>query len=273
MRCSVASWPCFLLLLNALAALGPIASATAQTSVLVGTPAEHRAEARIRDALLTPITAEWFENSLDRALTDLRRRLGIDVKLDLHALEAINITGDSMVKINVRGVTARAALDLLVHSLDPTLAWTIQDEVLWITTKEAAQHRMQTRVYPVGDLVVLYEGDYPDFEPLIELIQKVIEPSTWDAEGGPGAIQQFTANTSLVCTQTRDVHERIEGLLEVMRQVHEPGKIVLKAYVEALKSEESSDDARSLGYGFSYGSAPMIDANPEPWRVPQRYDE
>ncbi|MCE9557126.1 MAG: hypothetical protein K8T91_27580, partial [Planctomycetes bacterium] len=184
-----------------------------------------------------------------------------------------NITGDSMVKINVRGVTARAALDLLVHSLDPTLTWTIQDEVLWITTKEAAQERMQTRVYPVGDLVVLFEGDYPDFDELIELIQKVIEPASWDVSGGPGSIQSFTANTTLVFTQTREVHEKIDGLLVALRQVHEPGKRVLNAYMETLKAEGSWEEVRGLGYGLSYDHGPVIDFNPEAWRVPQRYDE
>jgi hypothetical protein len=206
-------------------------------------------------------------------LADLRRRLGIDVKLDAHALETININGESVVKINVRGVTARSALDSLVHSLDPNLTWTIRDEALWITTQEAAQERMQTRVYPVGDLVVLFEGDYPDFDELIELIMSVIEPATWDESGGPGAIQSFTANTTLVCTQTREVHEKIEGLLEVMRQVHEPGKRVLNAYMEALKAEGSWEEIRGLGYGLSETREPKIDANPEPWRVPQRYDE
>lgn len=277
MRCSVALWPCFSLLLIALAPWGPIASAPAQTSVLVGPPAQQAAEGRIYRALLTPITAQWFENSLDRSLADLRRRLGIDVKLDVPALEAINITGESLVKINVQGVTARSALDSLVHSVDPTLTWTIQDESLWITTQEAAQNRMQTRVYPVGDLVVLHEGDYPDFEPLIDLIQKVIQPSTWDSEGGPGAIQEFIASTSLVCTQTREVHEKMERLLDVLRQVHDPGRAILAAYAEASKADDSWDDDApepSIEDLFSsHRNSPIIDANPEPWRVPQRYEE
>lgn len=150
MRCSVASWPCFPLLLIAMAILRTIAPASAQTSVLVGTPAEQMAEARIRDALLTPVTADWSDHSLNRTLADLRRRLGIDVKIDTRALEAINITAETVVKTNVRDVTARSALDMMLHDLDPTLTWTFQDETLTITTVEAAQERPQTRVYPRG---------------------------------------------------------------------------------------------------------------------------
>lgn len=59
-----------------------------------------------------------------------------------------------------------------------------------------------------------------DFDPIIELIQKTIEPASWDAEGGPGAIQQFAAG---VLVDTSGVMKRIiadetSGKLEAIRQ-------------------------------------------------------
>ena len=79
---------------------------------------------------------------------------GITISLDKTALEAINITGENLVTLNVQGVSLRSGLRLLLRSLDPTLTYSIQDEILMITTKEAAQEHMVTKVYPVGDLVV-----------------------------------------------------------------------------------------------------------------------
>lgn len=43
----------------------PVKPVHGQTSIPVGTPAERQAEARIRDALLTTITGNWFNHSLE----------------------------------------------------------------------------------------------------------------------------------------------------------------------------------------------------------------
>ena len=78
-----------------------------------------------------------------------------------------------------------------------------------------------TRVYAVADLVVPKGSDpstaVADFDTLIDLITSTIEQDTWDTVGGPGAIEAFPANSSLVISQTRDIHEEIENLLKQMR--------------------------------------------------------
>ena len=62
------------------------------------------------------------------------------------------------------------------------------------------------------------QGVQPDFEPLIELITTTIKPQTWDEVGGPGSIQSFSNNLSLVISQTEDVHQAIADLLEQLRR-------------------------------------------------------
>ena len=59
-----------------------------------------------------------------------------------------------------------------------------------------------------------------DFDPIIELIQKTIEPASWDAEGGPGAIQQFAAGVLVDTTgvMKRIVADETSGKLEALRQ-------------------------------------------------------
>jgi hypothetical protein len=63
------------------------------------------------------------------------------------------------------------------------------------------------------------DTEVADFEPIIELIQKTIDPQSWDTEGGNGAIQPFEAG---VLVDTSGVLKRIAaddtaGMLEAIR--------------------------------------------------------
>jgi len=118
------------------------------------------AERKITEQLKKTTKMEFNETRLDEVVGYLQELHGITISLDKNALEAINITGENLVTLNVQGVSLRSGLRLLMRSLDPTLTYSIQDEVLMITTKEAAQEHMVTKVYPVGDLVVPIEYDF-----------------------------------------------------------------------------------------------------------------
>lgn len=61
-------------------------------------------------------------------------------------------------------------------------------------------------------------GTQADFDTLIDLIVNTIKPQTWDEVGGPGSIQPFANNLSLVISQTQEVHEEIVDLLEQLRR-------------------------------------------------------
>ncbi|MCA9174758.1 MAG: hypothetical protein KDB14_09770 [Planctomycetales bacterium] len=60
-----------------------------------------------------------------------------------------------------------------------------------------------------------------DFDTLIELITTTIAPDSWDEVGGPGAIEAFPTNLSLVVSQTQDVHEQISDLLDQLRRLQD----------------------------------------------------
>ncbi|MGH7138085.1 MAG: hypothetical protein ACREHD_20225, partial [Pirellulales bacterium] len=64
-------------------------------------------------------------------------------------------------------------------------------------------------------------GMQADYESLIELITTTIAPTTWDDVGGPGSIQQFQGNLSLVISQTQEVHEEVADLLEQLRRLQD----------------------------------------------------
>ncbi len=52
---------------------------------------------------------------------------------------------------------------------------------------------------------------------LVELIQRVVAPDLWDAQGGPATIQYFAMRRVLVVRATTDVHEQVRDLLTALR--------------------------------------------------------
>lgn len=61
-----------------------------------------------------------------------------------------------------------------------------------------------------------FTGDYgPD---LVDLIQTVISPSTWERNGGPGSIYYYRPLRVLVIRQTGEVHGQIGGAVDALRR-------------------------------------------------------
>ena len=61
-------------------------------------------------------------------------------------------------------------------------------------------------------------GQLPDIGPeLADLIQQVIDPTTWNVNGGPGSIIYFRPLRALIVTATTEVHHRLGDLAGQMR--------------------------------------------------------
>ena len=54
---------------------------------------------------------------------------------------------------------------------------------------------------------------------LVELIQETIAPSTWDINGGPGAIRYWRPGRAIVVRQMGGVHDQIGDVLEQMHRL------------------------------------------------------
>ena len=113
-----------------------------------------KAEEVILEQLKESTQMDFEEVALDEVVEYLEDLHGIQIELDVKALDEIGIGSDTPVTSKVRGISLRSALRLMLRRIDPTLTYSIQDEVLMITTKEAAAENLVTRVYPVADLVL-----------------------------------------------------------------------------------------------------------------------
>ena len=180
-------------------------------------------ELKLLDALRSPTQLEFVDTPLTMVVDLLKDRHHIDIQLDKKAMEDAGIGTDTPVTEVVKGVSLRSALRLMLHKLG--LTYLIQNEVLLITTPEAAESRLATRVYPVADIVGAGRDEndnaMTDFDSLTEIIESTVGPTTWDSVGGPGSIaHQAMGNAKvLVLSQTQPVHEEIVGLLQGLRKV------------------------------------------------------
>ena len=74
---------------------------------------------------------------------------------------------------------------------------------------------------PMGSPGSMGGAAMADFDTLIDLITSTTAPESWDTVGGPGAIEPFPTNLSLVISQTQDVHDQVADLLEQLRRLQD----------------------------------------------------
>jgi hypothetical protein len=176
------------------------------------------AEDRIRQALDARTSLSAKEATLDDVLAQLREQTKATVILDHRSLQDVGLAGDAPFSLlgELNDISWKSLLNLFLGALE--LTWTIDDGALIITTPEVAEARLLTRVYNVADLVsVEIEGRvHYDHDSLINVIEMVVHPETWDTVGGPASVEPF--RETLIVAQTAITHDEIESLLDSLRE-------------------------------------------------------
>ncbi|MCH8922103.1 MAG: hypothetical protein IIA67_03005 [Planctomycetes bacterium] len=211
-------------LLDGVATLSPVVRVAPPrdlpTSIRLG---EIAGDARICQVLDDKTKFELIETPLSDFMKFLADKHKIEIQIDIKALEDVGIGADIPLTGNLKGISLRSALRLTLRDVE--LTFVVRDEVLMITTPEEAETTLLTWVYPVSDLVGNEEGEVEDvyaeidFDPFIELIEATVAPDSWDANGGPGAIDGLENPTVIVVAQTRKIHEQIVRLITKLRQL------------------------------------------------------
>ena len=110
------------------------------------------AEERIYEALDDTTALEFVETPLADVVVYLKDRHEIEIQLDRKALEDAGAGSDTPITQDLKGISLRSALRLMLGGMD--LTYVVKDEVLLITTPEKAGSELVTKVYPVADLVL-----------------------------------------------------------------------------------------------------------------------
>jgi hypothetical protein len=214
-------------------------------------------------------------NAVDMPLRDFADRLsqqfGVPIDLDVKKLEESGVNIDTPINMRLDSIPLESILQRVLSDLE--LTFTIRNHVILITTPEEAESQLTTKIYPVRDLVFTgagKDGLGEDYDSLIELITTTIEPQTWDEVGGPGSISGFEIASSLVISQTDDIHRAVEPLLVKLRHVRGLQGIPSAALPPAAGGKKSP--TRRIA-GRPAPAKPVHITGPatQTWQVPQVY--
>ena len=160
-----------------------------------------------------------FEQSLKEVLDALADKLDVAFYIDERALMEVGLDTNTPVKINFTNIKAEVAMRLLMNSL--SLAWVVCDDLVLVTTFEAAEQELVLQVYPCVDFLELVDQSprrsrrKKGLDNLIEVIQNKINAESWAKVGGAGVIVEYGA--VLVVTQLPSIHREVESLLRGLR--------------------------------------------------------
>ncbi len=174
------------------------------------------AAARLAQALDKEVSLDFHETPLADVATWLQRELGVPVVLDRCALSDAGLQTRVSITYKLGQVSARYGLELMFASLD--IAILEKEEYLLLTTQDRAETEYLTRVYPVGDLVLMESAisdkRLANFDSLIDIIITQVRPQAW---GIQPEVKVMAECSSLVISQDRKMHEEVLQLLRALR--------------------------------------------------------
>lgn len=243
---------CAIIVLRGVAEPTPVMSQESVATVLASTSEnsspEERIEAALNSRLKSPL--DFQELPLNGVLDMLSDEYDISIQIDLAALDEIALSPETEVTIQVRNISLRSALNLMLRQPGlEDLSYVIDDEVLLITTEEAANAKLETVVYRVSDLeyyppLLQAAGGWSPYSSLITVVTSCVEPNSWTESGkGQGEICLLKPGV-LVVSQVPRVHGEIRQLFAELREAQKINSTV------AVESNEPSP-VRTRGFVLS----------------------
>lgn len=223
---------------------------TASTPIAL--PVPNAATKKILEKLaVRQASIDFVDTSLSDVCAFLSSTHEFPFLLDRHNMEDAGVGTDRPVTLKQRSSTLQSTLNRLTREVN--LAWTVSDESILVTSREALEQRLTYRVYPVADLVV---GDDEEtradsLEALVELITSHVasQDSSWNDNGGVGRALALTEHATIVVSQTAPAHLELERFLEDLRAARkrggggsvpaiDPNSRVLTVYLFPLQGNE-----------------------------------
>ena len=172
-------------------------------------------------ALSQEVVLDFIETPLSDVVQFLQDTTKTPIVIDARALGDYGLDADEVpITRHIKDISLRSGLSIVLRELD--LTFMVRDDAIVITTPEASESRLETRVYPVLDLVRLRRDVLPpdeslldDYDSLTELITATVRPDTWEDVGGPSSVGAGFG--CLVISQTDEAFEEIDELLHRYR--------------------------------------------------------
>jgi hypothetical protein len=194
-------------------------------------------ERSILQALNTTISVNFRNSKLEDVIEYLQTYTGQPILLDREGMKDLEISYETAVTLNLKGVTVRTVLRKILA--DVGMSYLIKDETIQATSAQKAREMMTVRRYYVGDLLagmsalgnyngpqgVWNTGIFPNgfrapglnpqlqamrnmegVKQLIDLVQGSVDPQSWQVNGGSGTVTFHVSSMSLIIKQSAEVH-------------------------------------------------------------------
>jgi len=207
---------------------------------------------RIERELDKACDVDVVETPLKDVVAYLQEMRAIPILLNTKKLEEASVSPDTPVTKRLQGISLRSVLNLILEDLE--LTYVVMNEVLQITTPSDAQGATEIRIYDCRDILAMpaaikekvaaapagdaggmpgsrmggfgaprpSEHEYRA-QQLMTIITTNIDPNTWrmgpglDGDTpGTGTISEY--NGLIVVTQTAQTHNKIERVLDMLRE-------------------------------------------------------
>jgi hypothetical protein len=180
-------------------------------------------EKLILQTLASAVTVNFKNSRFEDVVEYLSTITRQPILLDKAALDEANVTYDSPVTVNVKGVALRTLLRKVLSEFG--LTYVIKDETIQVVSASKAKDMMITRSYYIGDVIAgLNQGPFfgtgvdqlqtlQNVKNIMDLIQGSVEPSSWQSSGGLGAVTFNAPTMSLIIRQSAEVHSMLSSSL------------------------------------------------------------
>lgn len=100
---------------------------------------------------------------LSKVMDFLRNISGVNLVVNWKSLEGAGVTRDTPITLQVRDLPLRKMLQLVLNQASPNapLAYTVEGNVIQITTQDEIDKQLVTKVYIVDDLVMVTTANVP----------------------------------------------------------------------------------------------------------------
>lgn len=190
---------------------------------------------RMHNSLQQPVSLEFEQAPLAQVMEAFASAVNVNVVLDEPGLNEEGVTSKTPVTVKQKDLPAETALRHILHPLG--LSYSLQGEVVRITSRRRSDGDPVAIVYPVGDLIGDSDGpksskpgdhvrnDFGQMRELSERIQSCVWPESWEDRSRWGSISLHPTTGSLVVRQVPPVHEEVVRLLASLREQEEVGLV------------------------------------------------
>jgi hypothetical protein len=156
---------------------------------------------------------QFDDVGLEDVVNYLRDATRVNFYVDWKSLEAVGVMQKTPVTLKLHAMPMRTALTFILRSAGGTtpLSWRLDQNVIQIASRPAADLQLIRRVYPVADLLMVV----PDFSDAPNFDLSALGQNS-SGQGGSGGGANLFGNTSQQQEKPMTQRERAEQLIQLI---------------------------------------------------------